>query len=194
MNLLLLFSWNFEIKTILKLLGNFQMNLEINLLLLFSWNFLQTFYKLWNQINLETSWKLSFTFRDKVETNFLMKHELEIKTSAWEPWPPRQPPPSRGRPTPVGTSRPTPTWNRHSKTTRTHAESPQTVHPYTFCSQKISLGLMCAGRSNVHPPKRDPFRVESYTSQIKFEQFPSEFVQRFGKHPQCLTEYPKSLY
>ena len=40
----------------------------------------ETSWKLWNQFTPETSWKLwtqlTFTFRDKVETNFLMKHEL----------------------------------------------------------------------------------------------------------------------
>ena len=59
----------------------------MNLLLLFITNFLQTFGCILNStyfyFSLETSRKLSdqltFTFRDKVETNFLMKHELEIK-------------------------------------------------------------------------------------------------------------------
>ena len=50
---------NSEIKTILKLSTNFE-----------------------NEFTPETFYKLSFAFRDKVETNFLMKHELEIKTSA----------------------------------------------------------------------------------------------------------------
>ena len=48
---------NSEIKTILKLSTNFE-----------------------NEFTPETFYKLSFAFRDKVETNFLMKHELEIKT------------------------------------------------------------------------------------------------------------------
>ena len=82
------FHMNFELKSILKLLGNS----ELNLLLLFttnfeetfryilnsnqSWNFLETLNSTYFYFSQQTSWKLTFTFRDKVETNFLMKHEL----------------------------------------------------------------------------------------------------------------------
>ena len=69
-------SWNF-LQTLRRIF-------RMNLLLLFTTKLKQTlnstyfyfspetFYKLWTQ--------LTFTFRDKVETNFLMKHEPEIKT------------------------------------------------------------------------------------------------------------------
>ena len=56
----------------MKLLGNFRMYSEIKSILKLLGNFeLKSILKL--------SDELTFTFRDKVETNFLMKHELEIK-------------------------------------------------------------------------------------------------------------------
>ena len=58
-----------ELKSILKLLGNFRMNLLLKLSTNSELNLL-----------LKLSDELTFTFRDKVETNFLMKHEHEIKT------------------------------------------------------------------------------------------------------------------
>jgi len=62
-----------EIKSILKLPGNF----ELNFLLKLPGNF-----RMYSELKpiLKLSDELTFTFRDKVETNFLMKHEPEIKT------------------------------------------------------------------------------------------------------------------
>ena len=54
-----------EIKSILKLLGNFELNFPLKLL---------------GNFRMYSQNEFTFTFRDKVETNFLMKHELEIKT------------------------------------------------------------------------------------------------------------------